>query len=121
MERTLVIIPTYNERDNLPRLIATIEPLFSCDFLVVDDNSPDGTGQVADELAINDPRVKVLHRTGKLGLGTAYLEGFRFGLREGYDYLFEMDADFSHDPLYLAPMLAEARAGADVVTGSRYV
>jgi dolichol-phosphate mannosyltransferase len=121
MERVLVIVPTYNERDNLPALVAAVEPIFAADFLVIDDGSPDGTGAVADELAARDPRVKVMHRPGKLGLGTAYLAGFRRGLDEGYDYLFEMDADFSHDPHYLQPMLDAAQGGADVVVGSRWV
>jgi dolichol-phosphate mannosyltransferase len=118
--RVLIIIPTYNERDNLPAIVAAIEQVFAADFLVVDDASPDGTGALADEMAARDPRVHVLHREGKLGLGTAYLAGFRRGLADGYDFLFEMDADFSHDPRYLAPMLAAARA-ADVAVGSRWV
>ena len=121
MERVLIIIPTYNERENLPAIVSAVESVFGADFLIIDDNSPDGTGQLADEIAARDPRVKVLHRAGKLGLGTAYLAGFRYGLREGYDYLFEMDADFSHDPKYLQPMLDRARAGADMVIGSRWV
>ena len=75
-ERALIIIPTYNERENLPAIIAAVESVVSCDFLVVDDNSPDGTGQIADEIAARDPRVKVMHRQGKLGLGTAYVAGF---------------------------------------------
>jgi dolichol-phosphate mannosyltransferase len=87
----------------------------------VDDNSPDGTGEVLDGIAARDKRVHVLHRPGKLGLGTAYLDGFRWGLARGYEFLFEMDADFSHDPKYLPGMLALAAGGADVVVGSRYV
>lgn len=120
-ERVLIVIPTYNERENLPAIVAAVEAEFESDFLIVDDNSPDGTGQVADALAAADSRVRVLHREGKLGLGTAYVAGFRYALAEGYDYVFEMDADFSHDPKYLTPMLAAARAGADMVIGSRYV
>lgn len=121
MQRALILIPTYNERDNLPAIISAVEAVFACDFLVIDDNSPDGTGRLADELAAKDPRVKVLHRPGKQGLGTAYIAGFRYALREGYDYVFEMDADFSHDPKYLGPMLERAEAGADMVIGSRWV
>ena len=120
-DRVLIIIPTYNERENLPAIVAAVEPIFACDFLIVDDNSPDGTGQLADEMAARDPRVKVMHRAGKQGLGTAYVAGFGFAIREQYDYVFEMDADFSHDPKYLQPMLDRAKAGAEMVVGSRYV
>jgi dolichol-phosphate mannosyltransferase len=119
--RGLVIIPTYNERDNLPRLIPLVlsqdERL---DVLIIDDASPDGTGAVADELAAGSERVHVIHRAGKLGLGTAYLEGFRWGLDRGYAWLFEMDADFSHDPAHL-PQFLEALERYDVVLGSRYL
>ena len=122
MERVLIIIPTYNERENLePILGAVSRELPEADFLVVDDHSPDGTGEIADALAAADPRVKVLHRAGKLGLGTAYLAGFRRALDERYDFIFEMDADFSHDPKYLAPMIDHLRHDADMVVGSRYV
>src|SRR3954453_3930052 len=122
MERTLVIVPTYNERDNLPEIVRAVhEHLAEADILVVDDNSPDGTGQVADALAALDPRVAVLHRAGKQGLGTAYVAGFKWALQRDYAFVFEMDADFSHDPTYLPPLLAKAREGADVVLGSRYV
>ncbi len=126
MGRLLILIPTYNERENLPAIIqAAAQSLagesVEVDFLVIDDNSPDGTGQLADQLAAENPHVKVMHRPGKLGLGTAYLAGFRRGLDEGYDYFFELDADFSHDPKYLAPMLNLARREADMVVGSRYV
>jgi dolichol-phosphate mannosyltransferase len=89
--------------------------------LIVDDNSPDGTGAIVDELAAADPRINVMHRAGKLGLGTAYIQGFEWGLAHGYEYLFEMDADGSHDPKYLPQMLALAEDGADGVIGSRYV
>jgi dolichol-phosphate mannosyltransferase len=106
--RGLVIIPTYNERDNLPRLIPLVlDQDERLDVLIIDDASPDGTGEVADELAAGSPRVHVIHRAGKLGLGTAYLAGFRWGLDRGYDWLFEMDADFSHDPAHL-PQFIEA-------------
>ncbi len=120
--RCLVIIPTYNERDNIAWLILHIQgqgPEY--DVLVVDDNSPDGTGELVEEIANESGgRVHALHRPGKLGLGTAYLEGFRFGLQHGYDYLFQMDADFSHKPEYLAPLLQAAQR-TGVAVGSRNV
>ena len=119
--RGLVIIPTYNERENLPRLLPQVlEQDHRLDVLVIDDASPDGTGEVADAMAARDPRIHVLHRIGKLGLGTAYLAGFRWGLDRGYDWLFEMDADFSHDPGHL-PRFLEALGEYDVVLGSRYL
>jgi dolichol-phosphate mannosyltransferase len=121
LERALVIIPTYNESDNLPRLVPSVlsrDPRL--DILVVDDNSPDGTGRLADEIAASEPRVHVLHRPGKMGLGTAYITGFHWGLERGYDALFEMDADFSHDPAHL-PQFLEAIENYDVVLGSRYL
>ena len=122
MSRTLIIIPTYNERDNLTSLHTQIhDALPAADILVVDDNSPDGTGQLADSLAAKHPYLKVLHRAGKLGLGTAYIAGFRYAIEHGYDYIFEMDADFSHDPCYLPSLLGAAVEGADVVIGSRRV
>ena len=122
MSDVLVIVPTYNERDNLPQIVAAVhEHLSEADLLVVDDNSPDGTGAVADELAAKDAKVHVLHRPGKQGLGTAYVAGFKWALARDYQFLFEMDCDFSHDPKYLPIMLARARAGADLVLGSRYV
>ena len=122
MSDVLVIVPTYNERDNLPAIVAAVhEHLAEADVLVVDDNSPDGTGAVADELAAKDPKVHVLHRPGKQGLGTAYVAGFKWALARDYQFLFEMDCDFSHDPKYLPIMLARARSGADLVLGSRYV
>jgi dolichol-phosphate mannosyltransferase len=120
-ERALVIIPTYNERENLPKIVPVIlqqDPRL--EVLVVDDNSPDGTGKLAAALAAEDSRVHVLHRAGKLGLGTAYVAGFRWALEGGYDYVFEMDADFSHDPRHLPTFLAEI-ADADLVIGSRYL
>ena len=119
--RALVIVPTYNERENLPLLIPAIlaqGPYF--EVLVVDDNSPDGTGQIADEWAARDRRVRVLHRAGKLGLGTAYIAGFKFALAHDYDVAFEMDADFSHDPRDLRRLLDGVRH-ADVAIGSRWV
>ena len=120
-ERALVVIPTYNEAPNLPGLLPQVlaqDPRI--EVLVVDDNSEDGTGRIADELARSDARIHVLHREGKLGLGTAYRAGFRWGLERGYDYLFEMDADFSHDPAHLKEFL-KAVEGADLVLGSRYL
>lgn len=119
--RILVIIPTYDEAENLPRIVPRVlrqDPRI--DVLVVDDASPDGTGAIADGLAAVEPRIHVLHRAGKEGLGKAYLAGFRYGLEQGYDILFEMDADFSHPPDAL-PGLIGAFDEADVVIGSRYV
>lgn len=120
-ERGLVITPTYNERKNLARLVELVlaqDPRL--DILIIDDASPDGTGHVADDLARDNGRVHVVHRAGKLGLGTAYLEGFRWGLDRGYAWLFEMDADFSHDPAHL-PQFLKAIEQYDVVLGSRYL
>lgn len=120
-QRGLVIIPTYNERENLPRIVPLVlEQDDRLDVLVIDDASPDGTGQIADELAAERARVHVLHRAGKLGLGTAYIEGFRWGIERGYDWFFEMDADFSHDPSHLPQFIAELGTH-DVVLGSRYL
>lgn len=119
-ERAIVIVPTYNERDNITRLIPIVlEKDPRLEVLVVDDASPDCTGQIVESIAGGNPRVHVLHRPGKMGLGTAYLAGFRWGLEQGYDYLFEMDADFSHDPNHL-PQFLEAIKDADLVLGSRY-
>jgi len=120
-ERALVVIPTYNEAANLPQLVPQVLAQDSrLEVLVVDDASPDGTGQLAEGLAQREPRVHVLHREGKLGLGTAYIVGFRWALEHGYDYVFEMDADFSHDPAHLKEFL-KAAASADLVLGSRYL
>src|ERR1044071_5065804 len=116
----LVCMPTYNERENLASLIDEILHTVPVDILVIDDNSPDGTGRVADLIAEKEPRVHVLHRPAKLGLGTAYIAAFRWGLARGYRLLFEMDADFSHQPRYL-PELMRAIESADLVVGSRYV
>ncbi len=119
--RGLVITPTYNESDNLPRLVPLVlEQDQAIDLLIVDDASPDGTGELADEIASAERRVHVLHRAGKLGLGTAYVEGFRWGLARGYDWMVEMDADFSHDPAHL-PEFIRALEEHDVVLGSRYL
>ena len=120
--RTLIIVPTYNERDNLPILVdAVFAVMDEAHILVVDDASPDGTGQVADEIAARDKRVRVLHRPRKLGLGTAYVEGFRRALAEGYEGVVEMDADMSHDPRYLPDLMAALDDGADVAVGSRNI
>ncbi len=120
-ERALVIIPTYNERENLPRIVpAVLEQDPRLEVLVVDDGSPDGTGELADGLAAANPRVHTIHRAGKLGLGTAYVAGFRWAIASRFDYVFEMDADFSHDPRHLPTFLAEI-ADADLVIGSRYL
>lgn len=120
--RFLVVTPTYNERDNLRPFV---EGLFAvapeAHVLVVDDASPDGTGALADEIAAQDPRVRVLHRAGKLGIGTAYIAGFRHALREGYEVVFEMDTDLSHDPRYLPDFLRAIEEGADLVIGSRNI
>ncbi len=119
-ERALVIIPTYNERENLPQIVPlTLAQDPRLEVLVVDDGSPDGTGTLADALATADPRVHVLHRTSKEGLGRAYLAGFAWALERDYAYVFEMDADFSHDPKYLGRFL-EAAQSVDLVVGSRY-
>ena len=120
LERLLVIVPTYNEATNLPQIVPAIlkqDPRL--EVLVVDDNSPDGTGDIADRMAQTKTRVHVLHRQAKEGLGRAYLAGFRWGLDQGYQAMFEMDADFSHDPAFL-PRFLVAIEDADVVLGSRY-
>src|SRR5947209_6644233 len=119
--KTLIIIPTYNELENLRPLL---QEIFSyaqeTDVLIVDDNSPDGTGKLADEIHNENPQVHVLHRAGKLGLGTAYIAGFKYAVAHDYDAAFEMDADFSHDPCYL-PNFLKAIEDADLVIGSRYI
>ena len=119
--RVLVSLATYNERDNLAPLIGEIRQAVSgADVLVIDDNSPDGTGRLADALAAADPHVQVLHRPGKLGLGTAILTAMRYAMDGGYDFLVNMDADFSHPPRYLPALLA-GMGRYDVMIGSRYV
>ena len=120
-EKALVIIPTYNEAVNLSHLVPQVLAQDGrLEVLVVDDNSPDGTGQLAEALAVENPRVHVLHRTAKQGLGTAYLAGFKWGLERDYAYFFEMDADFSHDPAHLKEFLTAVQ-DADLVLGSRYL
>ena len=121
IERVAVLIPTYNERENLPRIVERVRAAVpDADVVVLDDNSPDGTGDVADELAAVDDHVLVRHRAGKEGLGAAYLDGFAWALEQGYDAIVEMDADGSHRPEHL-PRMLEAAADADIVIGSRYV
>jgi dolichol-phosphate mannosyltransferase len=116
---TLIIVPTYNERENLPRMALKLLSL-SVDVLVVDDNSPDGTGKIADELAAQHPQIHVLRRAGKEGLGRAYIAGFKWALERGYEFIFEIDCDFSHNPDDI-PAFLEAAKDADLVLGSRYV
>ena len=119
-EKALVVVPTYNERENIERLIATVLAQDeSLDVLVVDDGSPDGTGDIVDRIAASNARVHVEHRARKLGLGTAYLHGFRWALARDYAFVFEMDADFSHDPAHLPQFLSSIR-DHDLVLGSRY-
>ncbi len=120
-ERALVIVPTYDEAENIQALIPLIlkqDPRI--DILVVDDNSPDGTGAVVDQISANNSRVHILHRAEKLGLGTAYIAGFRWALERDYEFIFEMDADFSHDPKHL-PEFLEAIKDVDLVLGARYL
>ena len=119
--KTLLIIPTYNEVENLPPLLDEIFKYApETDILIVDDNSPDGTGKLADKISEENTRVLVLHRAGKLGLGTAYIAGFKYAIAHDYEAAFEMDADFSHDPCYLPDFLRTIET-ADLVIGSRYI
>jgi dolichol-phosphate mannosyltransferase len=119
-ERALVIVPTFNERENITRLIGSIlEQDPRLEILVVDDGSPDGTGDIVEGVMQHEPRLHILRRPRKMGLGTAYIAGFRWALQENYDLVFEMDADFSHDPAHLSQFLG-AIEGADLVLGSRY-
>jgi dolichol-phosphate mannosyltransferase len=120
MSNTVLCLPTYNERENLERMIEALEPL-GVRVLVVDDNSPDGTGEIADRLAAERDWLSVLHRERKEGLGRAYVAGFREVLRGDADYVLEMDCDFSHDPADVPRLIAAAEAGADLALGSRYV
>ena len=118
----VVIVPTYNEAENIRLLVADILSLpIPVDVIVVDDNSPDGTGEIADELAACHSTVHVVHREGKLGLGTAYVAGFKYALERDYDRVMSMDADFSHHPRYIPEMIEKSRSECDVVIGSRYV
>jgi dolichol-phosphate mannosyltransferase len=121
MNETLIIVPTYNERENLPRMAEKLLSLpVAVDLLVVDDNSPDGTGKIADDLAAKHPQIHVLHRTEKNGLGRAYIAGFKWALAHNYEFIFEMDCDFSHNPDDIPAFLAAAQ-NAGLVLGSRYV
>lgn len=121
MNNTLIVVPTYNERENLPRMAQRLLALsVPVDLLVVDDNSPDGTGQLADELAAKHPFINVLHRTEKSGLGRAYISGFKWALERSYEFVFEMDGDFSHNPDDI-PALLDAAKEADLALGSRYI
>jgi dolichol-phosphate mannosyltransferase len=121
MNKTLIIVPTYNERENLPRMAQRLLALpVKVDLLVVDDNSPDGTGTLADELTAKHPEIHVLHRQEKNGLGRAYLAGFKWALERNYEFVFEMDGDFSHNPDDI-PLFLEAATDADLVLGSRYM
>jgi dolichol-phosphate mannosyltransferase len=120
MKRTLIIVPTYNERENLPAMAERLSKLpMPVDLLVVDDNSPDGTGKIADDLAAKNPWIHVLHRSEKNGLGRAYIAGFAWALDRDYEYIMEMDGDFSHNPDDI-PRFIEAAQDADLVLGSRY-
>ncbi|MFI9556843.1 polyprenol monophosphomannose synthase [Nonomuraea endophytica] len=120
--RVLIVVPTYNERDNLPLIAERIRAAVpDAHLMIVDDNSPDGTGDLADELAAKDDHVHVLHRPGKQGLGAAYIAAFRWGMSEGYDVLVEMDADGSHQPEELPKLLEALAEGADLAIGSRWV
>ncbi len=121
--RVAVIVPTYNERENIESLVTQLLSLpTAVHVIVVDDNSPDGTGEIADRLAVEYPgQVSVIHRAGKLGLGTAYIAGFRRALADGMDLICTMDADFSHHPRYIPDMVAKVETGYDLVIGSRYV
>ncbi|HTK70038.1 MAG TPA: polyprenol monophosphomannose synthase [Candidatus Eisenbacteria bacterium] len=119
--KALIIVPTYNERENLEELVRRIfDKQLPIEVLIVDDNSPDGTGALADEMASRDPRVHVMHRAGKMGLGSAYVAGFKWALARDYEAVFEMDADFSHSPDSLVDFLRELEH-ADLVLGSRYL
>ena len=121
MNRTIVVVPTFNERENLPPLTQRILSLpVKVDLLVVDDNSPDGTGKIADQLAAEHASVHVLHRKEKNGLGRAYIAGFKWALEQGYDFVFELDGDFSHNPDDI-PMFLQAAKDSDLVLGSRYL
>jgi dolichol-phosphate mannosyltransferase len=122
VNEALIIVPTYNERENLPRMAQKLLSLpVKVDLLVVDDNSPDGTGKLADELAARHPEIHVLHRAEKNGLGRAYIAGFQWALEHSYEFIFEIDCDFSHDPDDIPRFLEAAKKqDADLVLGSRY-
>lgn len=118
----LAIIPTYNEIDNIERLAGEITRMSDIHILIIDDNSPDGTGVVADRLSRENPDIKVIHREGKMGLGSAYLMGFRYAFEKGYEYIVQMDCDFSHDPKDIKRFMEEMKRNSlDLVIGSRYI
>jgi dolichol-phosphate mannosyltransferase len=120
--KTLVLIPTYNEKENIPILVGELMRMPGVHVMVLDDQSPDGTGRIADQLAQTYPgRVQCLHRTGQRGLGVSYLEGFHRAIDSDFDFVGQMDADLSHDPKYLPAMIEAASNGADLVIGSRYL
>lgn len=120
-KKTLIIIPTYNEAENIQKMITEIFNLdLNLDILIVDDNSPDGTGKIVEEMSNGNEHIRLLKRAGKLGLGTAYVAGFKYALEKGYDYIFEMDADFSHDPKEI-PNFLNSISENDLVIGSRYI
>lgn len=120
-KRALIVFPTYNERENIEKIVHAVLPMDPrVHVLIVDDNSPDGTGDIADKLAAQESKVNVLHRPKKNGLGQAYLAGFKWAIERKYDYIFEMDADFSHGPEYIKDFLSEIR-DYDIVLGSRYI
>lgn len=121
VQKTLIIIPTYNERENISDVIGRVlnQP-GKVDILVIDDNSPDGTAEVVETLIKKEPRIHVIKRSGKMGLGTAYITGFKFAIENGYDFIFEMDADLSHDPDDI-PRFLESILETDLVVGSRYI
>jgi len=122
IERILVVMPTYNEKENIERIVPTVLSQDKrINMLIIDDNSPDGTGEIVDRIAEGNARVDVIHREGKQGLGTAYVRGFKYSLENGYDLTFEMDADFSHDPAYLPKVIVAAEEGYDLIVGSRWV
>jgi dolichol-phosphate mannosyltransferase len=120
-KRALIIFPTFNEKENIENIVkAALGKDDIIEALIIDDNSPDGTGDIADRMAVNNPRIHAVHRDKKSGLGTAYIAGFKWAIEHKYDYVFEMDADFSHDPCYL-PDFIEAVRQYDLVLGSRYI
>jgi dolichol-phosphate mannosyltransferase len=122
MRRTLIVSGTYNERENLPLFVREVRSAApEADLLIVDDNSPDGTGRIADDLAAADPQVRVMHRPGKLGLGSAYVQAFTRGMSEGYEWFIQMDADLSHDARYLPEFVRALDEGYDIVIGSRNI
>ena len=122
MEKSLVIIPTYNEKENISRMIPAVrEHLPGVHIMIVDDHSPDGTADLIKSLQTKDPGLYLIERSGKQGLGTAYITAFRWALERDYEYIFEMDADFSHDPADLPRLFEECRLGNDLVIGSRYI